>query len=113
MSVSYIHHQFPRVFPGSTTLQRGSWSRAGARRSQGKALAKDLRNGHLASAVHRRQVALRCAAAASASQGCALAKRWGIQQATCRPERVRPTAEVERAQVAVEDLSIITYLEND
>src|SRR5205807_280845 len=28
-------------------LQRGFWGRAGARRSQGKALAQDLRNGHL------------------------------------------------------------------
>jgi hypothetical protein len=38
-----------RAFPGSATLQRGFWSRAGARRSQGEALAKDLRNGHLVS----------------------------------------------------------------
>src|SRR5712691_6698178 len=35
------------VFPGSATLQRGFWSRAGARRSQGKTLVQDLRNGHL------------------------------------------------------------------
>jgi hypothetical protein len=36
-----------RVFPGSATLQRGFWSRAGARRSQERALVQDLRNGHL------------------------------------------------------------------
>ena len=47
MSVAYIHCQFSRVFPGSATLQRGFWSRAGARRSQGRALVQDLRNGHL------------------------------------------------------------------
>src|SRR5437773_5407724 len=34
MSVAYIHCQFSRVVPGSATLQRGFWSRAGARRSQ-------------------------------------------------------------------------------
>src|SRR6266545_2069417 len=34
MSVSYIHCQFSRVVPGSATLQRGFWSRAGAQRSQ-------------------------------------------------------------------------------
>jgi hypothetical protein len=47
MSVSYIHCQFSRAFPGSATLQCGFWSRAGARRSQGRALVQDLRNGHL------------------------------------------------------------------
>src|SRR5712691_6068013 len=47
MSVSYIHCQFSRVFPGSATLQRGFWSRAGARRSQERALVQDLRNVHL------------------------------------------------------------------
>src|SRR6266446_9579912 len=36
-----------QAFPGSATLQRGFWSRAGARRSQEETLAKDLRNGHL------------------------------------------------------------------
>ena len=41
------HCQCSRVFPGSATLQRGFWSRAGARRSQGRALVQDLRNGHL------------------------------------------------------------------
>src|SRR5258707_7624243 len=44
MAVSYIHCQFSRVVPGSATLQRGFWSRAGARRSQeegtGTGLAK-------------------------------------------------------------------------
>ena len=48
MSVSYIHCQFSTAFPGSATLQRGFWSRAGARRSQGRTLVQDLRNGHLA-----------------------------------------------------------------
>ena len=38
----------PRVFPGSATLQRGFWSRAGARRSQARLLAQDIRNEHLA-----------------------------------------------------------------
>src|SRR5712691_8476047 len=47
MSVAYIHCQFSRGFPGSATLQRGFWSRAGARRSQGRALVQDLRNGPL------------------------------------------------------------------
>src|SRR5882724_2819585 len=47
MSVSSIHCQCSRGFPGSATLQRGFWSRAGARRSQGRTLAKDLRNGPL------------------------------------------------------------------
>src|SRR6266446_6173205 len=50
MSVSYIHYQFSGVFPGSATLQRGFWSRAGARRSQGRTLAQDIRHGHLAGA---------------------------------------------------------------
>src|SRR5574341_73210 len=48
MSVAYIHCQFSRVFPGSATLQRGFWGRAGARRSQGRALVQDLRNRPLA-----------------------------------------------------------------
>src|SRR5207247_9036019 len=43
-----------QAFPGSATLQRGFWSRAGARRSQEEALAKDLRNGHL-EALHWRE----------------------------------------------------------
>src|SRR5712691_3339552 len=50
MSVSYIHCQCSRVFPGSATLQRGFWSRAGARRSQERALVQDLRNGPLVQA---------------------------------------------------------------
>src|SRR2546426_3693200 len=42
MSVSYIHCQFSRVVPGSATLQRGFWSRAGARRSQGEGTGAGL-----------------------------------------------------------------------
>jgi len=34
MFVSYIHCQFSKVVPGIATLQRGFWSRAGARRYQ-------------------------------------------------------------------------------
>ena len=42
-----------------------------------------------------------------------LAKRWGIQQATCRPERVYAADEIEGAQIAVEDFPIIAHLTND
>jgi hypothetical protein len=42
-----------------------------------------------------------------------LAKRWGIQQAARRPERVQPADEVEGAQIAVEDFPIIAHLAND
>src|SRR5262249_42619453 len=43
----------------------------------------------------------------------ALTKRWGIQQATCRPECVHAADEVEGTQVPVEDLPIIAHLAND
>src|SRR6516164_2619192 len=42
-----------------------------------------------------------------------LAKRWSIQQATCRPERVYASAEIEGTQIAVEDFPIIAHLAND
>src|SRR4029453_9409590 len=49
----------------------------------------------------------------SASQGYDLAKRWSIQQAACRPERVHAADEVEGAQIAVEDFPIIAHLANN
>jgi hypothetical protein len=42
-----MHRQFSTAFPGIAMLQRGFWSRAGARRSPGRTLVQDLRNGQL------------------------------------------------------------------
>ena len=52
MFVSYIYCQFSRVVPGSATLQRGIWSRAGARRSQEEGTGAGLTKWTSSSVYH-------------------------------------------------------------